>query len=350
MTRALLVWSLLLLIICAGCAGNDDSAAAATVAAEVAASVEPVGMQEFDESIEAVGSVTPRTGQVASLAAPAPARVARIFVTAGSAVRAGDPLIEFEHAPFDAAAASADAALHTAEQAAERTQRLAEAGVLPRKDAEAAAAELSSARSNAVAARRIKELTTLRAPIAGAVTRISAVLGASVDPAQQLVDIANVRALDVVLTVSPADAARARVGQHVTLYAGATATGDSIATGRIGEVAAVVDSASGGVMLRVALTSTTRTLRISEVVMGRVAVARHSRAITVPDAALVPTGEGFQVFVVDSAQVAHATPVTIGGRSNGVVWISSGLTGDERVVTKGAFGIDDGSTIVSAKP
>jgi RND family efflux transporter MFP subunit len=350
MTRARLACSILVLTIPAGCAGNDNGESSASVAAEVSASVEPVVRQDFDESIEAVGTVTPRTGQVASLAAPAPARVARVFVTAGSTVRVGDRLIEFEHAPFDAAAASADAALHTAEQGAERTQRLAEAGVLPRKDAEAAAAELSSARSNAIAARRIRELTTLRAPISGAVTRISAVLGANVEPTQQLVDIANVRALDVVLTVSPADAARAKVGQRVTLYAGSTVTGDSIAAGRIGEVAAVVDSASGGVMLRVGLTTTTRTLRIAEVVMGRVAVARHPRAITVPDAALVPIGEGYRVFVVDSAQVAHATAVTIGGRSNGVVWIASGLSGGEKVVTTGAFGIDDGATIVSAKP
>ncbi len=350
MTRAPLLSAVLLFSLCAACSDPDDAAAGDSVVAQVAASVEPVRTQEFDESIEAVGTITPRTGQVASLAAPAPARVAKVFVTAGSTVRAGDPLIEFEHAPFDAAAASAESALRTAEQAAERTQRLADAGVLPRKDAESAAAELSSARSNAVAARRIKELTTLRAPIAGAVTRISAVLGANVDPAQQLVDIANVRALDAVLTVSPADAARARVGQRVTLYAGSTASGDSIATGRIGEVAAVVDSASGGVMLRVALTQTTRTLRISEVVMGRVAVARHPGAIIVPDAALVPTGEGFQVFVVDSANVAHATPVTVGGRSGGDVWIASGLSGGEQVVTKGAFGIDDGSTVVSAKP
>ncbi len=349
MTRAPVTSTLLLLALMTACSDQDDAAAGAPVTAQVAATIEPVQTREFDESIEAVGAVTPRTGQVASLAAPAPARVAKVFVTAGTSVRAGDPLIEFEHAPFDAAAASAESALRTAEQAAERTQRLSEAGVLPRKDAEAAAAELANARSNAVAARRIKELTTLRAPISGAITRISAVLGANVEPTQQLVDIANVRALDVVLTVSPADAARAKVGQRVTLYAGSTATGDSIAIGRIGEVAAVVDSASGGVTLRVALTQTTRSLRIAEVVMGRVAVARHASALVVPEAALVPTGEGFQVFVVDSVRVAHATPVTIGGRSKGMAWITEGLSGGEQVVTKGAFGIDDGATVVGPK-
>lgn len=320
------------------------------VAATVNATVESVRQQAFDETIDAVGTVRPRTGHVASMAAPAPARIARVFVTIGSLVRVGDPLVEFERAPFEAAAASAESALQVAEHAAERSRRLADAGVLPRKEAEAAAAELESARANVVTARRARELATLRAPIAGAVTRVSAVLGGSVDPSQPLVEVSDPRALDVELTVSPGDAVRAKVGQAVLLYAGATAHGDAIAEGSIREVAAVVDSASGGVALRVQVTSTRRPLRFAEVLMGRVAVQHHAFALTVPEIALVPTGEGFQLFVVDSAQVAHATPVTIGGRTAGIAWIAAGLRGGEQVVTQGAFGVDDGARIAAGKP
>ena len=350
MTRRTLLLSFVCVGVTASACTEHEGGAEEKVAATVTASVETVQQQPFDETIDAVGTVRPRIGHVASLAAPAPARIARVFVTVGSQVRAGDPLVEFERAPFEAAATSAESALQVAEHAAERSTRLADAGVLPRKDAEAAAAELESARVNAVTARRARELATLRAPIAGAVTRLSAVLGASVDPSQALVEVADPKALDVELTVSPNDAVRARVGQPVTLYAGATAAGDPIAEGRIGEVAAVVDSASGGVALRIAITSTKRPLRFAEVLMGRVAVQHHATALTVPEMALVPTGEGFQLFVVDSVQLAHATPVTIGGRTGGVAWISEGLKGGEKVVTKGAFGVDDGAHIVAGKP
>lgn len=342
--------ALLALATLAACAGGGDPPPVPATVIEVAATVEPVRRAAFDETIDAVGTVVPRTGRVASLAAPAPARVAKIWVTVGSTVRAGDPLVEFERPPFDAAATSAESALLAAEQAAERTQRLSVAGVLPRKDAELAAAELASARSNAIIARRNRDLATLRSPIAGAVTRVGTVLGASVDPSVPLVEVADPHAVDVELTVSPAGAARARVGQGVTFYAGSVASGEPVARGRVGEVAAVVDSASGGVILRVALTSTSRVLRFAEVVMGQISVQRHAEAVVIPEAALVPTGEGFQVFVVDSAQVAHATAVTVGGRSNGTAWITDGLTGAERVVTKGAFGVDDGARITSAKP
>ena len=74
------------------------------------------------------------------------------------------------------------------------------------------------------------------------------------------------------------------------------------------------------------------------------------RAVTVPVAALVPAagGEGFQVFVVDSEQVAHVRPVTVGGRSETVAEIASGLRAGEVVVTSGAYGIADGARIARA--
>src|SRR6266566_4224818 len=117
------------------------------------------------------------------------ARAARIFVVAGERVSEGDSLIEFERAPFDAAAQSAAAALASAERAAARAARLTQAGILPQKDADQAAVDLAAAQVAAVTARRAQELATLRAPLAGVVTRMSAVMGASVDASQTLVEV-----------------------------------------------------------------------------------------------------------------------------------------------------------------
>ena len=307
----------------------------------------------FAETIDALGAVTTRAGHVAVLAAPAPTRISRVFVAAGTPVKRGDPLVEFEQAPFDAAAASADAALSAAERAAARTQRLADAGVLPRKEAEAASTELAVARSVAVTAHRSRDLSTLRAPIAGVVTRISAVLGASADPSQALVEIADPQALDVLLVLSPSDAARARAGQQVSLFAGDDtpgAPGAPVARGRVADVALIVDSASGGVSVRVGIESATRMLRIAEALTGRIAVAQHARAIVVPAESLVPSGDGFRVFVVDRAGIAHATEVTVGGRSPSGVWIVKGIGAGDRVVTRGAYGMDDSAKVVPGKP
>ncbi len=263
----------------------------------------------------------------------------------GARVKAGDVLVQFERPPFEAAARSADAALSAAQNAADRAQRLADAGVLPRKDAEQAAAELAQARTNAQAAHRALDLSSIRSPIDGVVTRVSALLGAGVDAGQPLVDVTDVSALDIALTLSVSDAERVKAGQQVVLRAGSDATGAAIATGRVVNVAGAVDSASLGVTARVELPGATSAVRIGETVFGRVMVGEHANAVVVPLESLVPDGEGFKVFVVDANGLAHSRPVTIGGRSDTGAWVKEGLKAGERVVTHGAYGVSDSSKV-----
>jgi membrane fusion protein (multidrug efflux system) len=330
---------------CGGKAKEEDKKEPAAVTATVGEAADTT----FAETVEALGAVTARPGHIALLAAPAQTRVAKVFVTVGASVKAGDPLIEFETAPFEAALQSAEATLAASEKAAARATRLADAGVLPRKDAEMAQAELGVAKLNAVTARRSRELSTLRAPINGTVTRMTAVLGSGADPSQPLVEVADPSALDIVLTLSPGDAARARVGQSVTLTSAGDAADTPSAMGRVAEIANAVDSTSGGVAVRVSVTQVARTLRLAETLTGRIAVALHAHAVVVPLDALVPAEEGFKVFVVDSADVAHATEVRIGGRSATGAWITDGLKAGQHIVTKGAYGVDDDAKITSGE-
>lgn len=317
------------------------------VKVEVAATVETVKAERFVETVDAIGTVAVRPGHSASLAAPAPARVTRLLVSAGSRVKAGDPLVVFEQLSFDAAVNSAEATLAVAEKAAARAQRLADAGVSPRKEAEVAAAELSAARGGAQNARRARELATLRSPIGGVVTRLAAVLGANADPSQLLVEVADPTMIDVLLTVDPTAAARIAVGQAVAFFGEANASGRAIGEGRVANIGMAIDTASRGVIVRVTLAGAPTVFRLGATVLGRVTVAEHAKAVVVPLDALVPSGEGFKVFVVDSAGVAVSHEVKIGGRSGAGAWITEGLKAGDRVVTKGAYGVEDSAKIVT---
>ncbi|HVT40063.1 MAG TPA: efflux RND transporter periplasmic adaptor subunit [Gemmatimonadaceae bacterium] len=318
--------------------------------AEVAASVAVVQAQHFTETVDAVGVVVPRIGHVAALAAPAPTRVAKVYVTAGAHVNQGDPLVEFEQAPFEATLRSTEAALATAQRAAERAQRLADAGVSARREAEVAASDLAVAQANFAAAKLARDRATLRAPISGVVTRMSAVLGANADASQSLVEVADPSALDAALTLSPNDAARVRAGHRVTLYAGAAATGEPVASGRVSDVSAAVDTASRGIMVRAEVASGASALRLGGTVFGRIAIADHPDAVVVPAESLVPTGEGFKVFVVDDNGIAMSRPVKLGGRSDKGAWVTDGLKAGEKVVTAGAYGVDDSTKVAGAAP
>ncbi len=341
-----LAWIVALAGVCAGCRGTRAASDAVEAGAGVQTGTAVATVQSFPDVVSAIGSVVPRPGRFAELAAPAPTRVARIFVTPGQRVAEGDSLIEFERAPFDAAAKSAAAALESAERAHARAVRLVQAGILPQKDSDQAAADLAQAQVAAVTARRAQQLATLRAPLAGVVTRMSAVLGATADPSQPLVEVADPAALDIVFNVSPAEAARIRAGDAVELSPG-EGSGAALGRGVVTSVAATVDAASRAVAVR-ASARPARPLRIGESLSGRIVTAVHARAVTVPVAALVPAGDGFQVFVVDSADVAHARPVTVGARTASLAEIVAGLAPGETVVTTGAYGVADSAKIVRA--
>lgn len=334
----------------ASCTGGGDESASSEAQPVVSVQTTVATAQPFTETLGAIGTVTPRPGHVAALGALQPARITRVLVAAGQRVTAGQTLVELDQAPFHASTQAAEATLAAAERSLERAQRLAAEGILPRKEADQAAAELAKARSDAVAAQRAEQLSTLRAPISGVVTRVNAALGATADVAQPLVEVADPRAVDVIVGVSSAEASRIRAGATVRLSAGQSAAGEPLGVGHVADVGGTVDTANRSVSVRVQAPTTRRPLRIGETVFGDIEVAMHPSAIVIPIEALVPDGEEMKVFVVDGAGVAHERKVAIGGRTERVAEVTSGLTAGERVVTYGAYGLTDSAKVAPLQP
>lgn len=326
-------------------ASASDSASATAVGVRtVIASVAP-----FFETLGAIGTVEPRAGHVALLSAPAPTRIAQVFVSEGQHVTAGSTLVMLEQSSLREAARSAEAALDAAQRTYERARTLSEAGILPRKDFETATADLAKARSDVVTARRVMQLSVVRSPINGVVTKMNAILGAAVDANQPLVEIADPSTVDIILGVTPAQAATVHPGSKVNLRSGQSSSGEIVGVGTVLDVAGTVDSTSRSVEIRVRSATTRRPLRIGETIFGEIGLATRANAVTVPVSALVPDGDGFKVFVVDAASIAHARPVTAGARTETLAEINSGLKGGERVVTYGAYGLEDSGKVVESK-
>lgn len=340
-------------IVILGCAtllascSSASSGEAAPAVATVAATVATVATERFAGAIDAIGVVTVRPGHLASLGAPGSARVSAVRVSVGDRVRAGAVLVELDPAPFNAAVQGANAALLAATTARERAQRLVDAGIAPRKDLDLATSELAQATSLAATARRMRTLATLRSPIEGVVTRLTATLGANVDGTAALVEVADPRFIDIVLNVSAAEAAQLTIGAPVTLTSGAAEGADTLGTGVVTTIAGAIDSVSRTVAVRVGAPKTVRALRIGESVNGRITLEQRVDAVLVPSAAVVPDGDEYRVYVVDSAGVAHARTVEVGARRDGRIEITSGLKAAERIVTDGAYQVDDGVHIVA---
>ena len=329
----------------AGCGKSD--AADDSVQPVVSVRTAIVGRRAVRETLDGIGTVSTRPDHVARLSAPAVTRVTKVYVTAGQQVREGAPLVSFDRAPLDAQAAAASTALAAAQRGFERAKRLVAAGIAPRKDLDQAASELARASADGIAAERMQARATLRAPIGGVVTTMTAVLGATVDPSQSLIEVADLSALDVLMPVPPDAAARVHRDESVDLTARSSDDAEALGTATVAEIGGTIDSAARAVIVRARVTHPTRQLRVGETVFARIVLAARANALAVPVEALVPNGEGLKVFIVDDAHVAHATPVTVGARDAGFAEVTSGLREGETVVTYGAYGVADSAKVTS---
>jgi membrane fusion protein (multidrug efflux system) len=344
--RALSVMAALLSSACGG--KKEEKAEAKPV---VAANTVTAGVESFTRTISAIGTVVARPDRYAALSAPSATRIAKVHVAVGQRIAAGAPLVEFEQGPFVAAAAGTEAALSAAQKAYDRALRLANEGIVPRKDAEQAAADLAKARADAVAAERALQLSVLRSPVSGTITKLTAVLGQPADAGQVLVEIVDPSGLDAVLSLGPTDASQVLPGASVRLIAGEKPDGEDLGAGRVASVAANVDSATRAVSIRVVLPSPKRSLRLGESVYGEIATSTR-RSVVIPVEALLPGEEvgTYKVFVVDAKGTATEREVKIGGRNAEKVEIEEGLKGGEKIVSQGAFSVEDSAKVSKPVP
>ena len=328
--------------------GKSDTGGEADVTPVVTVETAQVTTAAFTPMIRAVGTVVSSPTGYAELSAAAPSRVARVLVTGGQSVKAGEPLVELDAATSRAASNGADAALAAAQSAYDRASQLAQQGIVPRKTVDQARSDLAQAKAAAVGAHRTYALSTLRSPISGVVTKMNAVAGASADPAQVLVAVADPAALQVLLQLSPVDAGSVRRGAVVTLADNDTPSAAVVAHGVVITVGAAIDSATRAVPVRVHVASSTRALRLGETLTGKVAITGSKSAMSIPSNALVPDSTGFKVYVVKQG-IAYATPVEIGTRGDSLVQITKGLAVGQTVVTTGAYGLEDSSKVTVPK-
>ncbi|ADG10967.1 efflux RND transporter periplasmic adaptor subunit [Caulobacter segnis] len=287
------------------------------------------------------GRVALAANASAALGAPVSGTVERVHVAAGDRVAAGAAIVTLRSAEGAGARASVDAAAagaRAAQAAAARDRRLFEAGVVARQDWEASQANADKAQAELRAARAqvaaqggpsAGGVATLRAPIAGIVTRIDARVGGFLTQGGLVAEIANQSAVEYVFDAPPASAGAIKVGDDVLVQR--PEGGEAGA-----RIVAVAPSALGAGAAVVRAKPTAPAPQIGSIVSARVILAKGAGGLTVP-ADAVQTLEGRTVVFVAGPRGFRATPVVTGRTAAGSVEILKGLTGGETIAGKGAF-------------
>ena len=321
--------------------GADDAETQTDVVAQTAVAL----VKPLTTRIMVLGTVEARPEHSAEISAPEASRVTSVYVAVGDIVRAGQPLVQLDRSVAVARRHEAEVAVATATQAYDRTQRLLAEGIAPRKDVETAAADLARAKADLEQAQRFEALSTLRSPIGGVVTLLDAALSKPVDVAAPVVEVVDPRGLDIVFHLSPSDAGRVTPGTKVELSNGQESEHYSLGIGTITGISAELDTTTRSVDVRAVITAPTRPLKVGESLNGTILLTSQINSVVIPVDALVPDGDQTIVYVVDGNHIAHATPVTVGTRTDTEASIVAGLHGGEVVVTHGAYGVSDSAHV-----
>lgn len=286
----------------------------------------------------------------AEIGTSVPARVARVLAAPGDTVAVGQSLVELDSPEVGRARAAVliTRAKHDlAKRTLARRQALESDGIVPRRDVEAAEAELQQAAAESRAASA--ELSALGAsrgsgprfalatPIAGTVMERSALRGRLVDPARPLFVIGDLSRLWLVVHAFERDALRLRVGSSARV-AFAALPGQA-ATGKITQIGKRVDPASRTVDVRIELENPDQLLRPGMSATAMVPVGDSEQSVVaVPVEALQRQPEGWCVFLPGAEEGAFELRAVARGRDlGGAVEVLSGLRAGERVVVEGAF-------------
>ncbi len=335
---------------------NPKAAGRPPIAVEAA----PVQSANFDETIEVVGSLTPKFQ--ADVKSEYSGIVSEVYVTEWVRVKKGMPLAKLDTSEIVAAvegiragALQADVGEIRANRELERALKLKEYGLVTQqnlddarssKDAAAAATSVAKAQLQAAETRLAKAF--IRSPMDGVIAYRGVNAGDYVEnmgSPKPMFRIVDNRLLDLTVTVPSTKIGMVMLGQPLDFSTDAV-PGRTF-SGKVMYINPAADETSRSVKVTAEVPNDRGELRGGFFLKGVIRTGSRADVLRVQRAALMTwdvaarTGE---VYVVDG-QVAHRRPVQTGGIAGSDVEIVSGLGVGDVVITRGAFNVKDGDKI-----
>jgi len=198
----------------------------------------------------------------------------------------------------------------------------------------AADAQIKQALGSLRAAQANLAKTVLRTPISGTVNELSLRTGDFVSAQQQIAEVANNNALELVTSIGEQERDAFAVGDSVQIEGGLNGT--------VTEIAPAVNADTGKIEVRIAAESTDLRNGDTVTITRQATTTVDSRVFVPLSAVKFEQTNGDMLVVVDG--VLEARPVTLGIVRGGAVEILSGLSNDQAFVTD-ARGLQAGTAV-----
>lgn len=351
--------------LCAGCSKNvsDDSAPATPTVAQV--TLTRVTRADISRMLQLTGSVVAVPNRDVKVSALVAGRVTELNVAEGDRVTAGQLIAKIDDHTYRDQVSQAEAGVTTAQANVEnaklnlaRNEDLVQRGISARKDLEDARTEssvMTAALRQAEAALSTARLqlsrTEIHSPLTGTIVKRFVSGGEQVDgtAAAPIVEVAELSEVELMANVPAADLSRMKAGETVQLSSAALP--DKTFVGRVIAISPAVDPATNSGLVRIRIPNPSGQLRLGMFLGAQVPVETHTKALTVPPAAVYRDQDGNpRVFLV-SGDTATSTPVKLGIEAPDRDELLSGVKEGDSVILTGGYGLEDKTKIaVQAAP
>ncbi len=364
-------FSILLALLLSGCKGKETPPAAAAVVDPSLVTVQadflqrlkiiPVGEGEVTETLRVPARIEVDEQRVARIGAAVTGRVTQIHAALGQPVQRGEQLATLHSTELSSAQLAYLKALSQAElqrRAVDRAKLLFASDVigaaeLQRRESELAQAQAEmqashdqlgvlgmteGAMNKLAASRAVHSLSSITATLDGVVIERKVTPGQVVQPADALFTVADLSHVWLVAEVPEQQAVLVKKGEAA--QAEIPALNGKRIEGRLIYVADTVNPDRRTVMVRMDVDNPERTLK-PEMLASMLIEGAPQRRLLVPAAAVVREDNKDHVFVQLEDMRFQLRSIILGQENNGYAPVQSGLKSGERIVTEGAFHLNN---------
>jgi membrane fusion protein, multidrug efflux system len=338
---AALTCTTLLLFLVAGCSSKTGEQVA-TEKPPVAVSTARAATAQFTESLEVVGTLSPKFS--ADVKSDYPGTVSQVLVTEWLPVRKGQVLARLDAREAQAAQLQAQASEARADREYERAKQLKTVGLMTEQGLQDSETILQEAKAGLEMAKVRVDKTVIRAPMDGVISERAVSEGDKAGD-NLLFRVVDNRLFDLKVTVPSGKIASVKVGQPLSFTT--EAMPGKAFEGKVAFINPSADEASRAVQVVVEVPNPSGELKSGLFVKGRIVTGNRAEVLQVPRAALlswdVETRKA-DCFVVNGDKASRRS-VTTGAVEGESVEITSGLNAGDIVVSRGAFNLADGDKV-----
>jgi membrane fusion protein (multidrug efflux system) len=297
-----------------------------------------------------VGPLSERVTAVGSLASnesiivrpEVAGRVVEIGFEEGQPVKQGTVMVKLDDSLNQAEVADAQARLDLAKRNFERTEELFSGRIATERARDEARSTLGIGTATVELAKVKLAKMRLVAPFDGIAGLRKVSVGDYVSAGQELFNLEDIDPIKVDFRVPEKFLPALRTGQAIEITV--DAYGGRKFTGEVYAIDPRIDQAGRSVVIRARVANQDQLLRPGLFARVTVVLELKSSALTVPEQAIYPRGDGQYVYkIVDGT--AREIKVTIGTRRDGRVEVVEGLALEDTVVTAGHQKIRDGAAV-----